>query len=298
VSDKKAFGILGLGLVGMALAKRLLVLGYEVHGFDIRKGLREPAIANSVIWHDDLTKLERRCEVVVLAVLDDAALVDCANAIGCETPRTDRVRLVVSCVTASQQATLKACAQLLTRDIAFVDLPLLGSSQQIERGDAIGLLGASTDALERWQPLLNVIAPNLRYVGDVGLGVAAKLACNLILGLNRSALAEGMALAKGFGIEPSKFLALLQGSPAYSKAVDVAGSRMAARNFEPVSRIVQHRKDVGLILDAARELQIKAFLGEAQAALLDEAIERGFGDLDNVAVIAAYDQQKRNLIDE
>jgi 3-hydroxyisobutyrate dehydrogenase-like beta-hydroxyacid dehydrogenase len=140
--------------------------------------------------------------------------------------------------------------------------------------------------------LLLAIAPNLRHVGIVGLGVAAKLACNLVLGLNRSALAEGMALANGFGIDPKLFLTLLQGSPAYSKAVDVAGPRMAARDFEPVSRVHQHRKDVGLILDAMKEVGITSFLGLAQAALLDEAIEQGLGNLDNVAVIAAYDVKK------
>jgi 3-hydroxyisobutyrate dehydrogenase-like beta-hydroxyacid dehydrogenase len=64
------------------------------------------------------------------------------------------------------------------------------------------------------------------------------------------------------------------------------------RDFEPISRIKQHRKDVGLILEAMREIGIPSFLGAAQAALLDEAIEQGLGHLDNVAVVAAYDVKK------
>jgi 3-hydroxyisobutyrate dehydrogenase-like beta-hydroxyacid dehydrogenase len=67
---------------------------------------------------------------------------------------------------------------------------------------------------------------------------------------------------------------------------------MAARDFKAVSRIAQHRKDIGLILDAARELGMKSFLASAQAALLDEAIEQGLGELDNVAVVAAYDRNR------
>jgi 3-hydroxyisobutyrate dehydrogenase-like beta-hydroxyacid dehydrogenase len=227
---------------------------------------------------------------LIMAVLDDAALREGTDGLlQADADTVNVTKLVVSCVTASQKATLDAAGKFQSVGVVFVDLPLLGSSQQIERGEAIGLLGASGEALEGWAPELAAISPNLRHAGDVGLGVAAKLACNLVLGLNRSALAEGMALAQGFGIAPKVFLSLLQGSPAYSRAVDVAGPRMAARDFKAVSRIAQHRKDIGLILDATRELGMKSFLASAQAALLDEAIEQGLGELDNVAVIAAYD---------
>jgi 3-hydroxyisobutyrate dehydrogenase-like beta-hydroxyacid dehydrogenase len=290
--SNKTIGILGLGLVGMALAKRLISLGYDVHGFDIASAVKTQAVANTVTWHDGPEALISQCDVVLLAVLDDSALLACANVIVSNSNQLGNLKLVVSCVTASQKATLQTAAKVTAQGLEFVDLPLLGSSQQIERGEAIGLLGANSATFTLWQPLLLAIAPNLRHVGIVGLGVAAKLACNLVLGLNRSALAEGMALANGFGIDPKLFLALLQGSPAYSKAADIAGPRMAARDFEPVSRIYQHRKEVGLILDAMKEVGITSILGIAQAALLDEAIEQGLGNLDNVAVIAAYDVKK------
>ncbi len=276
----------------MALAKRLIALGYVVHGFDIVPAVKTQALALEVTWHDEPQALVSHCDVVLFAVLDDAALLTCANVVTSNSNPSGKLKLVVSCVTASQKVTLEAATKVAAQSIAFVDLPLLGSSQQIERGEAIGLLGADSETFTVWQPLLLAIAPNLRHVGIVGLGVAAKLTCNLVLGLNRSALAEGMALANGFGIDPKLFLSLLQGSPAYSKAVDVAGPRMVTRDFNPVSRINQHRKDVGLILEAMQEHGIKSFLGAAQAALLDEAIEQGLGNLDNVAVIAAYDVKK------
>jgi 3-hydroxyisobutyrate dehydrogenase-like beta-hydroxyacid dehydrogenase len=289
---KPTIGIFGLGLVGMALAKRLIALGYDVHGVDISFALKTQAVDAGIVWHDEAESLVSQCDVVIFAVLDDLALIACANFVCQSSSRSQKLKLVVSCVTASQKVTLETAAKVFPLGVAFVDLPLLGSSQQIELGQAIGLLGADTDTFNIWQPLLAAVAPNLRHVGKVGQGVAAKLACNLVLGLNRSALAEGMALANGFGIEPKVFLSLLQGSPAYSKAVDVAGPRMAMRDFEPISRIKQHRKDVGLILEAMREIGIPSFLGAAQAALLDEAIEQGLGRLDNVAVVAAYDVKK------
>jgi 3-hydroxyisobutyrate dehydrogenase-like beta-hydroxyacid dehydrogenase len=236
--------------------------------------------------------LVQHCQIVIVAVLDDAALLTCAQLIAYRAKQEYFcAELIISCVTASQAATIEAAKQIQSSDLAFVDLPLLGSSQQIERGQAIGLLGATASTCERWQPQFTAVSPNVRHVGEVGLGVAAKLACNLVLGLNRSALAEGMALAAGFGIEPNIFLSLLKDSPAYSKAVDTAGPRMAQREFDPVSKIAQHRKDVALILDASQQLGMRSFLASAQAALLDEAIEQGLSQLDNVAVIAVYDRR-------
>jgi 3-hydroxyisobutyrate dehydrogenase-like beta-hydroxyacid dehydrogenase len=290
MDTRKTIGILGLGLVGMALARRLVALGFTVYGFDVIETKQDAAIATGIVWVPKPELLSTHCKILIMAVLDDAALREGTDGLlQVDADTLNATKLVVSCVTASQRATLDAAGKFQSVGVAFVDLPLLGSSQQIERGEAIGLLGASGEVLECWAPELAAISPNLRHAGDVGLGVAAKLACNLVLGLNRSALAEGMALAQGFGIAPKVFLSLLQGSPAYSRAVDVAGPRMAARDFKAVSRIAQHRKDIGLILDATRELGMKSFLASAQAALLDEAIEQGLGELDNVAVIAAYD---------
>jgi 3-hydroxyisobutyrate dehydrogenase-like beta-hydroxyacid dehydrogenase len=293
VDTRKTIGILGLGLVGMALARRLIALGFTVYGFDVIEAKQDTAMAMGITWVPRPELLSTHGSVLILAVLDDAALrAGTDELLQADADILNATKLVVSCVTASQRATLDAARKFQQAGASFVDLPLLGSSQQIERGEAIGLLGASGEVLERWAAELAAISPNLRHVGDVGFGVAAKLACNLVLGLNRSALAEGMALAQGFGIEPKVFLSLLQGSPAYSKAVDIAGPRMAARDFKAVSRIAQHRKDIGLILDATRELGMKSFLASAQAALLDEAIEQGLGELDNVAVVAAYDRNR------
>jgi 3-hydroxyisobutyrate dehydrogenase-like beta-hydroxyacid dehydrogenase len=166
-------------------------------------------------------------------------------------------------------------------------MPLLGSSRQIAQGEALGLLGASDRLTDRWASLFLDLCPKHRHVGASGYGVRAKLACNLVLGLNRAALAEGLALATTLGLDGTKFLDLLRESPAYSRAVDVAGPRMVTGDFAPASRIRQHRKDLGLILGEAAQLGLDLKLTTAHAALLDHAIDQGLGDLDNVAVIAA-----------
>ncbi len=277
-------GILGLGLVGQALATRLKACGYPVAGCDPSPAAQTAAQAAGVQVTASATALARQCEAVIICVLDDAALLACANAVADAPGKTV---LVLSCVTASVQATQDAASLLERHHIAFADMPLLGSSRQIAQGEALGLLGADEAVPGGWSKLLSDLCPRYRHVGPRAYGVRAKLACNLVLGLNRAALAEGLALATTLGLDGTRFLELLRESPAYSRAVDVAGPRMVARDFSPASRIRQHRKDLALILEQGDQAGLDLTLTAAHAALLDRAIEDGLGDLDNAAVIAA-----------
>lgn len=287
----KPVGILGLGLVGQALAARLQGGGYQVVACDPAETAQAAAQALGVPVVTSGQALAAQCDVVLIAVLDDAALRLCAESLA-QSP--SQPKLVISCVTASVEATQFAETLIARNNTAFADMTLLGSSQQIAAGQALGLLGASDSVARHWANLLALLCPDYRHVGPCGYGVRAKLACNLVLGLNRAALAEGLVLATTLGLDGTVFLDLLRQSPAYSRAVDVAGPRMVARDFapgsRPLSRIHQHRKDLGLMLDEGRKNGLNLSLTEAHAKLLDRAINQGLGDMDNVAIIQAIQQ--------
>jgi 3-hydroxyisobutyrate dehydrogenase-like beta-hydroxyacid dehydrogenase len=116
-----------------------------------------------------------------------------------------------------------------------------------------------------------------------------KLVVNLVLGLNRAVLAEGLAFARGCGLDLPRVLEVLQAGAAYSRVMDAKGARMLARDFRPQARLRQHLKDVELILDEARRVGAKAPLSELHRELLRRVVEQGSGDEDNSAVIRAYD---------
>jgi 3-hydroxyisobutyrate dehydrogenase-like beta-hydroxyacid dehydrogenase len=268
---KSSIGIVGLGLVGSALASRMLSLNYKIVGYDLASAAADNNAHLGVVVVDNIALLAQQVDVVVICVLDDAALLSVCEALqACVC-----AKLVISCVTASAEAAIEVGRRCEAKGMAFAEFPLLG---------------ASTDAADLWASIFASLSPNYTHVGRVGLGAVAKLACNLVLGLNRAALAEGMALANALGIKPQDFLGALTDSPAHSQAVNTAGVRMAERQFAPVSRVRQHRKDLALILDAAKSQGLEVALTQAHAGLLDKVISMGNGDLDNVAVITAYDQ--------
>ena len=115
-----------------------------------------------------------------------------------------------------------------------------------------------------------------------------KLVVNLVLGLNRAALAEGLSLADGLGLEGGLALECLQAGPAWSRAMDDKGQKMLEQDFAPQARLSQHLKDVRLILDSGRETSTRLPLSDVHCRLLESVETAGFGDEDNSAILRAY----------
>jgi 3-hydroxyisobutyrate dehydrogenase-like beta-hydroxyacid dehydrogenase len=277
-------GLIGLGLVGNALARRLAGAGFEVMGYD----LREEARAAFQVTHGRVGDAPRAigaaCPVVVLAVFDTAGAIEAIEG-PAGLIEGQAVRAVIDCSTGVPEA-LEALAQRLrARDIDLVEAPLSGSSHQIAAGDATLLLGGDGAAIDALAPWLSALSSRRIHVGGAGAGARAKLATNLVLGLNRAALAEGMVLAESMGIAPARFLELVLATPARSDAAMAKGAMMVNEDFAPQSRIRQHLKDVDLMLGHGRRKGQRLPLSETHAALMRAAVAAGDGDLDNAAIL-------------
>jgi 3-hydroxyisobutyrate dehydrogenase-like beta-hydroxyacid dehydrogenase len=278
---KDAVGLVGLGLVGRALAHRLSSAGCTPIGFD----RRAPACAEFAQGGGrvaaSLPELGTHCEHVVLAVFDTAGVLEVVEGLLGSTT----LRAVIDCSTGDPDALQALAARLADRGIDFIEAPLSGSSQQIQQGSATMLLGGEPAVLQRHGALLEAMSPQRIVVGGPGMGARAKLATNLVLGLNRAALAEGMVFAERIGIAPDAFLKLVLATPARSDAALAKGERMVRGDFEPQSRIHQHLKDVNLMLEQAAAARQRLPLSEVHAALMRAAVAAGDGELDNAAII-------------
>ena len=286
--DKQAVGLVGLGLVGQALAQRLLAAGFAVHGFDLREEPRAALRAAGGMPHDSVSAVGARCSCVLLAVFDTQDVLSVLEQPAGLLAAGHRVQAVIDCSTGTPEALQALAARLRERGIAFIEGPLSGSSQQIAAGEATQLLGGEADAIARWAPVLDALAGQRVHVGAAGMAAKAKLATNLVLGLNRAALAEGMAFAESLGIAPDAFLSLVLATPARSAAAEAKGAMMVSGRFEPQSRIRQHLKDVLLMLEAGQAAGQPLPLSQTHARLMRDAIAAGDGDLDNAAIIRQW----------
>jgi L-threonate 2-dehydrogenase len=160
-----------------------------------------------------------------------------------------------------------------------------GTSDQVLHGDGVGLLGGEVPADAELTAIFDALMPRRFHVGRIGDGAKAKLAVNLILNLNRLALAEGLVLAERMGLDGKTFFEVARGSAAYSQVMDTKGGKMVTRDFTPHGRAAQALKDVRLMLAQAAGAGQQLPGCEIVASLLDSCVRHGEGDKDSTVII-------------
>lgn len=281
-------GLIGAGLLGTALAERMIAAALPVVGFDLDATRRQVLEHLGGRFAGSAADVALQCRSIVLCLPDSAivaqVIAGMADALRPET-------LLIDATTGDPEETAALASRLLARDIDYVDATIAGSSEQACRGEAVVMIGGTLSAVSRAELVVKSWSERRFHVGPPGSGARLKLVVNLVLGLNRAVLAEGLALAAACGIDQARALEVLRATPAYSAAMDTKGPKMVAGDFSPVARLAQHLKDVRLIRNLAQNHAALTPLSDVHEQLLLRAVELGLGDADNSAIIRAFTPQ-------
>lgn len=280
----QSIGLIGIGLMGSALAHRLLHAGFDVIGFDLDPARREALEKAGGRSANSVLEVADRCDHVLIAVLTVQQVEEVVEG-GNGLAAAGKPLTVLCTATCDPGRIASLASRAAARGMAFLDAPVSGSSGQVAKGDGLGLIAGDRAEAERAAPVIDAIYPRNVFVGPAGAGSKAKLAINLALGLNRLALAEALVFSERIGLDPSTFLAIARQSAAYSQIMDVKGQKMIERDFAPQGRIVQSHKDFSLIVDEAARAGQRLPMAEALVNILEGCIANGEGDWDNSAVI-------------
>lgn len=278
-------GLIGAGLAGFALAQNLLSRGYPVLGFDISEERRSLLVGAGGDAADHPCGVAEECSRVLLSLPDSDAVRDVIHGKRGILAGRAMPRFVIDTTTGDPEATVESAAELFAHGITMLDATISGSSKQVTDREAILMVGGPAEAYDACRDLLDAVAERHFHMGPIGSGSRAKLASNLILGLNRLVLAEGLVFAEGLGLDLESFLPVLKSSPAYSRAMDVKGEKMIRGDFTPQSRVRQHHKDLVLILRSAERMQRDLPLTRVHKRILERAMKAGDADLDSCVVI-------------
>ena len=285
----KTIGLLGIGLVGRGVARLLLDAGYTVVGYAPSAASREALKALGGRPVDSVAEVGRTCGLVVLAVFNTTQVeevVEGKDGLLSVAPPAGKSRIVINLSTCEPERIIALDKRTQGR-ATFVEMPISGTSSQIAKGDGVGLIGGEPAAIASVDPLLAIICPRRYSAGGVGAGAKAKLAVNLILGLNRAALAEGIAFADKLGLDPRAFLEVARNSAAYSQVMDFKGKKMVERDYTPLSKVGQTLKDFTIMREYAREAGQALPFAEVYIELMQACVQAGEADLDNAILIEA-----------
>lgn len=287
-------GVIGAGLMGTAVTLRLVSSGFEVLAYDVDATKREaigkvgakPQLATSVVIAG--------CEINVLCVFNTEQVEEVIEgALEAIAQGGTGARIFIVTSTCDPDRLAALARRVAPQGVHLVEAPISGTSKQVAQGDGVGLIAGDPGAIEKAARVLEAICPRRHDLGAVGNGSRAKLAVNLILGLNRAALAEGLVFASRLGLDPVAFLQVARGSAAYSQVMDVKGDLMARREFRnPQSRVDQSLKDFKLMLEQARATGQDLPFASVYARMLEDCIAHGEAEWDNAAIAEAVARRR------
>ncbi len=277
--------IIGLGLMGEVYAQRLIDARFPVIGYDIDPGRRTRLKEIGGAPAESIAALAQPSRCIIIAVFSTDQVKDVIEnhllpALG---ENSGKIVLCMSTCDPDQVAAL--AARVIPRGIRYLDVPVSGTSDQVRRGDGVALIGGDMRIADEVADVLEALFVRSFHVGKIGDGGRAKLAVNLILGLNRLALAEGLVFAERLGLDPSAFLDVARGSASYSQVMETKGPKMVRGDFAPEGRARQTLKDVRLMLEQATAAGQPLKMLEVHADVLEACIKAGEGDLDKSVVI-------------
>jgi 3-hydroxyisobutyrate dehydrogenase-like beta-hydroxyacid dehydrogenase len=276
--------MVGLGLLGTGLAERLLANGWGVTGYDRdperlaalgRLDGRPVSSLREVVGAGDRLLLSLPTSGVVEAVLAELE------------PKLRPGLIIIDTTTGDPERTAALGARLAGRGIAYLDATVSGSSAQVRAADVVLMVGGERAAFEACIELFRCFARQWFHVGPCGSGARLKLVVNLVLGLNRAVLAEGLAFARAYGVDPAAALEVLRAGAAYSRVMDTKGQKMVEEDFTCQAKLAQHLKDVRLILSAGRRAGAYLPLSTVHEQLLKRLDQAGLGEADNSVIIRA-----------
>lgn len=246
-------GVIGLGAMGRPMALNLLKKGHELGVYARRPEAAAPLIAAGAKTYATPADLAAACDVVVIIV---TATRDVQEVLFGTTGVVMGARagsLVIIMSTISPAETRRMAESLASRGIDMLDAPVTGGPMAAEAGTLTIMVGGKPDVLERVRPTLSCFGTNIIYVGGHGAGEMTKACNQLALLITAEGVAEALALAGRAGLDPKIVRQVLLSGIAGSRVLDFFGARMVERRYEDGIETRLYHKDLGIVLDAARE---------------------------------------------
>jgi len=286
----RRIAIVGVGLLGSAVASRLLAGGFAVSGYDTRRealnaleprGLKAAAsVKDAVEGADAVFTILPSLDTVEAAIAGPGGIV--ANLA--------RPGVVIQMSTISPTLTRRLAEATEAAGLGFLDTPMSGTSSMVERGDCTIFAGGDAALLERCRPAFAAIGKRTIHVGPVGSASLAKLATNLLVAVNTAALAEALVLGAKGGLDPQALLDILKDSAGASKMVDVRGPLMVGHRFDPQMKVELFLKDFRLMLEEGQRLGVALPLTSLTQQICTATVAAGRGGEDLAVLITTLER--------
>ena len=286
----KQIGFVGLGTMGLPMAKRLIDVGYQltVYNRTLEKAKELKSLGAQVAASPE--EVARKSQVVFTMLTADQAVEEVILGAGGIAIGAAKGMIVIDCSTISPKTSKRMSEKLKSKGVEMLDAPVTGSEPYAIQGTLSFLVGGNREVFASCEPLFKILGKNASYLGGSGSGSYAKLAHNAMAATNLLSLAEGMVMVTKAGIDPELFVQAIGAGGAKSNMMDMKISKILDRDFRAHFTTKLMHKDLQLALELADELKIPVPVLSSVKEMLQMAIVQGHGDEDMCSVVKTYEE--------
>lgn len=279
-------GLIGTGLMGAPMAKRLLLNGVSVMVYNRTSEKLAPLQQAGAEIAPSIPDLLQHCEAVVLMLSDADAIRATLLSDAAKPFLTGRTIIQMGTIAPSQSRSIEA--EIIAAGGSYLEAPVLGSIPEAQAGKLLVMVGATPEQFQQWLPLFQQFGSEPRLIGPVGTAAALKLALNQLIGSLTTAFGLSLAFVQQQGGSVDTFMEILRQSALYAPTFDKKLQRMVEQNYADPNFPTKHLlKDTNLFLNEAETLglQVDSLAGVRQ--ILETACQIGLADQDYSALFAA-----------
>ncbi len=290
-NDKPEIGFIGLGIMGGPMAKNLLAAGYSLHVCDRDdKALKELSDAGATVAFSG-EAVAMNAEIVILMVPDTPHVAEVLFGDEGVAAGLSAGQLVIDMSSISPGATVDFARRVNELDCDYLDAPVSGGAARAISGELSIMVGGPRVAFERAKPILEVMGGTVTLIGERnGDGQVCKVANQILVGTMVSGVAEALLFASKAGADAQNVREALMGGAVKSLILENHGQRMIDRNFDASFRAELQRKDLGLAVEACKELGLYLPGATASWQLFNACIAGGDGGEDHIAVLKTLEK--------
>ena len=289
MSDRNIVGFIGTGVMGSSMAGHLLAGGNEVHVYNRTKSKAEKLVEAGAVWEDSPASLAQKCSVIFTIVgypkdveevyLGKNGLIESAA----------KGSLLVDMTTSSPKLAERISEAGRARGISVLDAPVTGGDRGAREAKLTILVGGEKEDFERALPYFSLMGTNIRHMGKAGCGQYTKLVNQITLAGTMTGMCEGLAFAKGCGLDQKEVLEAISGGAAGSWSLTNYGPRILNGDFDPGFFVKHYIKDMKLAEEAADEMALDLPALSLTRELYEEISAGGLGDCGTQSLYCLYD---------
>src|SRR6202140_1658200 len=278
----KTVGIVGLGIMGGAIARNLVDRGWRVIGFDTDAAKRNELAAAKIVIAESVEQVTRDAPVIMTSLPTPAAVESVAKAIA-NSGETPRIVIELSTLTLADKLRFEAI--LKQAGHIALDCPLSGTGAQAKMRDLIVYASGDSDAIARCEGLFADFAKQSADLGVFGNGSRMKFVANHLVAIHNVATAEAMILAERAGLDPKLVVDMVGPGAGGSRMFQMRAPMMVEGKYEPATmKVSTWKKDMAIIAEFADDVGCATPLFTLTQPVYSEAMAMGLGDQDTAAV--------------